>query len=165
MIVIWCQYKIELHTSIYYMKILYGERSDWGGRSDWKGRERGIGEGVVGSDGEGRVMERGGNCSRFTDWPIKKTILPWNSALKRCSGVETPQHRVLENTLNMGSYFTWIRMIVIWDEMQRHANATWARCEKSEQSCGECGMCTSHVTMSFTHLWYHVTMGRPKDIL
>ena len=34
---------------------------------------------------------------------IKKTILPQNSVLKRCSRVETPQHRVLENTLNMGS--------------------------------------------------------------
>ena len=31
---------------------------------------------------------------------------------KRRSRVETPQHRVLENTLNMGSYFTWIQMIL-----------------------------------------------------
>ena len=50
------------------------------------------------------------NCGRFMDWATsicsktyKKTLLPWNSALKRCSRVETPQHRVLENTLNMGS--------------------------------------------------------------
>ena len=42
----------------------------------------------------------------------KNTIPPQNGALKRCSRVETPQHRVLENTLNMGSYFTWIKMIV-----------------------------------------------------
>ena len=35
-----------------------------------------------------------------------------NSALKRCSRVETPQHRVLENTLNMAYYFTWIIMIL-----------------------------------------------------
>ena len=56
------------------------------------------------------------NCGQFADQatsicskPIKKTILPRNSALKRCSRVETPQHRVLENTLNMGSYFSWIK--------------------------------------------------------
>ena len=58
------------------------------------------------------------NCSWFADQPtsicsnpIKKTTLPQNSALKRCSRVET-QHRVLENTLNMGSCFTWIKMIL-----------------------------------------------------
>ena len=30
----------------------------------------------------------------------------------RCFRVETPQHRVLESTLNMGFYFTWIKMIL-----------------------------------------------------
>ena len=29
----------------------------------------------------------------------------------RCSRVETPQHRVLEYTINMGFYFTWIKLI------------------------------------------------------
>ena len=29
------------------------------------------------------------------------------------SRVETPQHRVLENTLHMGSYLTWIKMILL----------------------------------------------------
>ena len=60
------------------------------------------------------------NCGRFTDQatsicskPIKKRTLSQNSALKGCSRVETPQHRVLENTLNMGSYFTWIKMILL----------------------------------------------------
>ena len=29
----------------------------------------------------------------------------------RFSTAETPQHMVLENTLNMGFYFTWIKMM------------------------------------------------------
>ena len=29
-----------------------------------------------------------------------------------CSRVETPQHRVLDISLNMGFYFTWIKMIL-----------------------------------------------------
>ena len=40
-----------------------------------------------------------------------------------------------------------------------------ARHEKSERPHGECGVGTSCVTMSFMHLWYHVTLGKPKDIL
>ena len=59
------------------------------------------------------------NCGQFADWATsicsktyKKTILPQNSALKRCSRVETPQHRVLENTLNRGYYFTWTKTIL-----------------------------------------------------
>ena len=80
-----------------------------------------------------------GNCSWFTDWatsicskPIKKTTLPQNSALKTCSRVETPQDSVLENTLNMGSYFTWIKIILFKARCERHANTTRAGHEKSE---------------------------------
>ena len=35
-----------------------------------------------------------------------------NPGKVKTSRVETPQHRVLENTLNMGSYFTWIKRII-----------------------------------------------------
>ena len=108
------------------------------------------------------------NCSWFADRATsicsktyKKTTLPWNSALKRCSRVETLQLRVLENTLNMGSYFTWIKMILF----KTRCKGVQTQPQKSEQSCGECGVGTSHVTIPFMHLWYHVTMGRPKDIL
>ena len=52
-----------------------------------------------------------------------------NTTTKQCTKqvfsirVETPQHWVLENTLNMGSYFTWIKMILFK-----------ARCEKCDAS-------------------------------
>ena len=59
------------------------------------------------------------NCGRFADRATsicsktyKKTILPRNSALKRCSRVETPQHRVLENTLNMGSILHGLKTVL-----------------------------------------------------
>ena len=40
-------------------------------------------------------------------------MLPRNSALKRCSRVETPQHRVLENTLNMGSILHGLKQFYV----------------------------------------------------
>ena len=107
------------------------------------------------------------NCGQFADWATsicsktyKKTILPRNSALKRCSREETPQHRVLENTLNMGSILHGLEWFYSrWDVKA---------CKRDTSQTREVRMITwwmwrEHV--SFAHLWYHVTTGRLKDIL
>ena len=98
--------------------------------------------------------------------PIKKTILPQNSALKRCSRVETPQHRVLENTLNMGSILHGLKWFYLRQDakvckhdasqMREVRTITWWMW-RGHKLCNPC--------LSHTSDMYHVTTGRLKDII
>ena len=101
---------------------------------------------VVGSDWATSI------CSKT----YKKTILPQNSALKRCSRVETSQHRVLENTLNMGAILHGLK----WFYLRRDAKAckhdvsqtwevrmiTWWMW-RGHEPCNPCLSCTSNITL------------------
>ena len=93
---------------------------------------------------------------QYAQKPIKKTILPQNSVLKRCSRVETPQHRVLESILNMGSILHQLK----WFYSRQDAKAckrdasqmrevraiTWWMCH-GHKPCNPCLSRTSDITL------------------
>lgn len=53
----------------------------------------------------------------------------------KCSSIRTPQHRVLEYTLNMGSILFWIRKDLIQWAMHRCMNVMW-EVSKSQNKSG-----------------------------